>query len=239
VLDRDGDTVRTITRRFAVSPLASFTFDADSLVPDGSVVVVKRSTDPVRINNSTVSVQAAGLADGTYRLVSDKTLFAANGGTSQTVALESGESGGVELYGSSPSMAMNDATLTLQTVGGMALCTTNLTVLWVEISMRCGQDDPLSEDNMPGISTNNIRLGQQRLHGVHVIATNVPNSAWSIGNVIEIKGAVHPADFVGAVLFARDNIAEYRADAGNNNLAIIITNCLKIVLTFPAMCARL
>ena len=36
---------------------------------------------------------------------------------------------------------MFDATLSLKTVEGTTLCSTNITVLWVDISMRCGQDD--------------------------------------------------------------------------------------------------
>lgn len=40
----------------------SFVFDSGSVTADGSVVVVKRSTDPVRINNSSFSVETAGIA---------------------------------------------------------------------------------------------------------------------------------------------------------------------------------
>ena len=57
---------------------SDITFDPDSVLPDGAVVVVKRSTDPVRINNTTATVHAIGLADGEYRLLADLAKFHLN-----------------------------------------------------------------------------------------------------------------------------------------------------------------
>ena len=208
VLDWNDDEIATIVRKFVVSPSVSFTFDPGSVMSDGAVVVVKRSTDPVRINNTTAMVHATGLADGEYRLVTDLAKFHSNNDVSRPVELDDGTSDGVELYGFSPSSTMGDATLSLQTVGGTTLCLTNFTVLWVDISMRCGQDDVLSDDNVPGIATNSIRLGKQKLAGLHVLVTNVPNTTASIGNVVELKGTVYPPDFIHAIGMARDCISE-------------------------------
>ena len=61
VLDKNGETITTITRKFIVTQAVSFVFDSGSVADDGAVVVVKRSTDPVRINNSSFSVETAVL----------------------------------------------------------------------------------------------------------------------------------------------------------------------------------
>ena len=103
----------------------SFIFDPGSVAADGSVVVVKRSTDPVRINNSSFSVETAGIAAGAYRLVSDKTKFHLNNMTSLAASLPLGSSGNFEIYGYTPSSSMFDAELSLKTVEGTTLCTTN------------------------------------------------------------------------------------------------------------------
>ena len=200
VLDWNDDEIATIVRKFVVAPSVSFSFDPGSVLPDGAVVVVKRSTDPVRINNTTATVHATGLADGDYRLVTDLAKFHSNNETFRPVELDGGASEGVELYGFSPSSAMGDATLSLQTVGGTTLCSTNFTVLWVDISMRYGQDDPFSEDNDCIALTTNRYLGKQSV----AISGYEP----SVGNVVEIVGAVSPADFVSEIGFNRDNIAE-------------------------------
>ncbi len=90
----------------------SFVFDPGSVTADGSVVVVKRSTDPVRINNSSFSVETAGIAAGAYRLVSDKTKFHLNNMTSLAASLPSGSSGNFEIYGNTrgPEPFGNDPT---------------------------------------------------------------------------------------------------------------------------------
>ena len=56
----------TIVRKFAVSPSISFSFDPDFVLPDGSMAVVKRSTDPVRMNNTAVIGPTTSLAAGYY-----------------------------------------------------------------------------------------------------------------------------------------------------------------------------
>lgn len=219
VLDGDENEVATITRKFVVSPSVSFSFDVDSVLPGGKVVVVKRSTDPVRINNSTATVHASGLANGTYRLVADGARFHQNNQAISTVEHDGGI-GDADMYGDLPSSTMDDATLSLQTVGGTTLCTTNFTVLWVEISMRCGQDEPLSSDNVPGIVTNYLRLGKQKLAGLHVLVTNVPNTTASIGNVVELKGTVYPSDFIGDIGMARDCISEAQYYCITNGICV-------------------
>ncbi|MBQ6246298.1 MAG: hypothetical protein IJK04_05500, partial [Kiritimatiellae bacterium] len=97
VLDKNGETITTITRKFVVTQAVSFVFDSGSVAADGAVVVVKRSTDPVRINNSSFSVETAGIAAGAYRLVSDKTKFHLNNMTSLAASLPSGSSGNFEI----------------------------------------------------------------------------------------------------------------------------------------------
>ncbi|MBR0506629.1 MAG: hypothetical protein IJJ84_14615, partial [Kiritimatiellae bacterium] len=189
VLDGDENEVATITRKFVVSPSVSFSFDADSILPDGKVVVVKRSTDPVRINDTTINVHASGLADGAYRLVADRAKFH-NNATLSAIELDGG-AGDANIYGDIPSSTMGDATLALQTIGGTTLCTTNFTVLWVDISMRCGQDDNFSSDNGCAIKPSPAKLGAQRVFvgGVEV----------SMGNNVEFIGSIHPSDFVSSV----------------------------------------
>jgi hypothetical protein len=200
VLDKNGETITTITRKFVVTQAVSFVFDPGSVAADGAVVVVKRSTDPVRINNSSFSVETAGIAAGAYRLVSNKTKFHLNNITSLAASLPSGRSGNFEIYGDTPSSSMFDAELSLKTVEGTTLCTTNITVLWVDISMRCGQDDPFSADNNCAAFTTNRHLGRQSV----AITGYEP----SVGNVVEIIGSVHPSDFVLEIGFKRDNTAE-------------------------------
>ena len=179
---------------------SDITFDPGSVMPDGSVVVVKRSTDPVRINNTTATVHAIGLANGEYRLVTDLAKFHSNNDVSKPVELDGGASDGVELYGFSPSSAMGDATLTLQTAGGTTLCSTNFTVLWVDISMRCGQNDDFSPDNNAVSKPIPAKLGAQRVfsNGIEV----------SMGNNAEFVGTVHPYDFRSDISMNRDNTSE-------------------------------
>ena len=200
VLDKNGETITTITRKFVVTQSVSFIFDPESVTADGAVVVVKRSTDPVRINNSSFSVETAGIASGAYRLVSDKTKFHLNNMTSLAASLPSGSSDNFEIYGDTPSSSMFDAELSLKTVEGTTLCTTNITVLWVDISMRCGQDDPFSADNNCAAFTTNRHLGRQ--------SVSITGYEPSVGNVVEIIGSVHPSDFVSEIGFKRDNTAE-------------------------------
>ena len=171
-----------------------------------AVVVVKRSTDPVRINNSSFSVAMSGLASGAYRLVADRTKFHANNDTRLAASLPVGGSGEIEIYGDIPSSAMSDATLSLETVEGTTLCTTNITVLWVDISMRCGQDDDFSQDNdfTAPIGTN--MLGRQSYRDIVYVQDGIINAiAGGFVNVVEFKGAVHPQDFPFSVSFTRDN----------------------------------
>ena len=222
VLDKDGETITTITRKFVVTQSVSFVFDPGSVAADGAVVVVKRSTDPVRINNSSFSVETAGIAAGAYRLVSDKTKFHLNNMTSLAASLPSGSSGNFEIYGDTPSSSMFDAELSLKTVEGTTLCTTNITVLWVEISMRCGQDDPFSADNgRMAFPNNTLSLGKQVYLPQYVITNGMSAlTAGGIGNVVEIVGAVHPADFSDNVSFARDSIDEYVAAFTSSGLLI-------------------
>ena len=200
VLDKNGETITTITRKFVVTQAVSFVFDSGSVTADGAVVVVKRSTDPVRINNSSFSVETAGIAAGAYRLVSDKTKFHLNNMTSLAASLPSGSSDNFEIYGDTPSSSMFDAELSLKTVEGTTLCTTNITVLWVDISMRFGQDDPFSADNNCAAFTTNRHLGRQ--------SVSITGYEPSVGNVVEIIGSVHPSDFVSEIGFKRDNTAE-------------------------------
>lgn len=89
--------------------------------------------------------------------------------------------------------------------------------------MRCGQDEPLSSDNCPLISTNGILLGRQRLAGIHdpVIHKNTPPS---IGNIVELKGLVHPSDFSDTISFGRDNVDEYVAEALNGHYSVLVDN---------------
>ena len=178
----------------------SFVFDSASTTDDGAVVVVKRSTDPVRVNNSSFSVAMSGLAPGAYRLVSDKTKFHLNNMTSLAASLSSGSSGNFEIYGDTPSTAMFDATLSLKTVEGTTLCTTNITILWVDISMRCGQNDDFSTDNGCVVKPSPAKLGAQRgfVGGVEV----------NMGNNVEFIGTVHPSDFTLSILMNRDNTNE-------------------------------
>ena len=212
VLDKDGETITTITRKFVVTQSVSFIFDSASTTADGAVVVVKRSTDPVRINNSSFSVETAGIAAGAYRLVSDKTKFHLNNMTSLAASLPSGSSGNYEIYGDTPSSSMFDAELSLKTVEGTTLCTTNITVLWVDISMRCGQDDPFSADNSFAAFTTNSLLGAQK----HAFNGYEPG----IGNVVEIIGTVHPSNFSHSIEFRRDNIAEATSIFTTNGISI-------------------
>ena len=48
--------MKTILSGFMKTGYSDISFDPDSVLSDGSVVVVKRSTDPVRINNTTATV---------------------------------------------------------------------------------------------------------------------------------------------------------------------------------------
>ena len=212
VLDKNGETITTITRKFVVTQSVSFVFDSASTTVDGAVVVVKRSTDPVRINNSSFSVETAGIAAGAYRLVSDKTKFHLNNMTSLAASFPSGSSGNYEIYGDTPSSSMFDAELSLKTVEGTTLCTTNITVLWVDISMRCGQNDPFSADNYFAAFATNSLLGAQK----HAFKGYEPG----IGNVVEIIGTVHPSDFSQAIEFRRDNIAEATSIFATNGISI-------------------
>ena len=200
VLDKDGETITTITRKFAVTQAASFIFDPSSTMSDGTVVVVKRSTDPVRTNNASFFIETSGLATGAYRLVSDKTKFHLNNMTSLAASLLSGRSGNFEIYGDSPSSSMFDAELSLKIVEGATLCTTNITVLWVDISMRCGQDDDFSQDNGSVTKPSPAKLGTQRVfaNGVEV----------SMGNNVEFVGTVQPSDFNFSISMNRDNTNE-------------------------------
>ena len=42
MLDKNGETITTITRKFIVTQAVSFVFDSGSVTADGAVVVVKR-----------------------------------------------------------------------------------------------------------------------------------------------------------------------------------------------------
>ena len=210
VLDKNGETITTITRKFVVTQAVSFVFDSGSVTADGAVVVVKRSTDPVRINNSSFFVETAGIAAGAYRLVSDKTKFHLNNMTSLAASLPSGSSGNYEIYGDTPSSSMFDAELSLETVEGTTLCSTNITVLWVDISMRCGQDDPFSADNgMAAHSSSPIydKLGKQK-HAGFILPSAGNNSPAVFGNIVEFIGEVHPSDFTNSIVLVRDTIDE-------------------------------
>ena len=210
VLDKDGETITTITRKFVVTQAVSFMFDPGSTTPDGSVVVVKRSSDPVRINNSSFSVAMSGLAPGAYRLVSDKTKFHLNNMTSLAASLPSGSSGNFEIYGNTPSTAMFDAELSLKTVEGTTLCSTNITVLWVEISMRCGQDDSLSADNGLAANYGTNCLGNQIFPSITYYQEGTYRVlAGGIGNVVELCGNVSPSDFHSGISLLRDRVGEY------------------------------
>ncbi|MBQ7721823.1 MAG: hypothetical protein IJT64_02820, partial [Kiritimatiellae bacterium] len=119
-----------------------------------------------------------------------------NNATLSAIELDGG-AGDANIYGDIPSSTMGDATLALQTIGGTTLCTTNFTVLWVDISMRCGQDDNFSSDNGCAIKPSPAKLGAQRVFvgGVEV----------SMGNNVEFIGSIHPSDFVSSVSMNRDN----------------------------------
>ncbi|MBR0056470.1 MAG: hypothetical protein IJP66_04000, partial [Kiritimatiellae bacterium] len=145
ILDSDGEVLKNIDRTVAVRPSASASFPPGDRA-GGIAVVVKRSADPVRTNNATCQISASGLADGRYRLVTDRGRFQDGDAATCNIKLAGGAAS-AELYGLTPSAATGDATISLQSVEGTVFASTNYTVLWVEISMRCGQDDPFSPDN--------------------------------------------------------------------------------------------
>lgn len=163
---------------------------------------------PVRINDTTVNVHASGLADGSYRLVADRAKF--NSGSQYTaVALDQG-TGGAAMYGDIPSSTMDDATLSLQTVGGTTLCSTNFTVLWVDISMRCGQGDALSPDNNLAANFGSNLLGCNKQTNVTFLDNGqIRQLADMIGNAAEFAGRVMPSDFQQNVKLVRDCVGEY------------------------------
>ena len=126
-----------------------------------------------------------------------------------TVITLAGGAASAELYGLTPSAATGDATISLQSVEGTVFASTNYTVLWVEISMRCGQDDPFSPDNDCAAFPSNRVLGAQR--------TNIEGYEPSIGNVVEIVGQVHPPNFSQECNWVRDCIDEYSAYQSSSN----------------------
>lgn len=135
---------------------------------------------------------------------------------------------GFMMTGYSDISTMGDATLSLQTVGGTTLCTTNFTVLWVDISMRCGQDDPFSPDNgMLAHSSNPIydRLGMQK-HAGFILPSAEHNSQAVVGNIVEMIGNVHPCDFIGDVSLVRDCIDELAYTQQTNGSYRIIAYAL-------------
>lgn len=125
---------------------------------------------------------------------------------------------GFMMTGYSDISTMGDATLSLQTVGGTTLCTTNFTVLWVDISMRCGQDDPFSTDNgRVAFPNNTMSLGKQvYLPQVVVVNGKEESTEGGIGNVVEIVGTVHPSGFSETIRLVRDSVDEYAAAFANS-----------------------
>ena len=204
----DEEVVATVDRTVAVRPADSVSFSAGELT-GGQAVVVRRSTDPVRINNATCLVSATGLADGRYRLHTDRGRFAATDSQTTEVSLVNGQASAA-LYGYDYSVTTNDAAIYLRSVEGQTFASTNYTVLWVEISMRCGQGDPFSEDNgMLAHSSNPIydKLGMQK-HAGFILPSENHNSPAVFGNIVEFSGTVHPIDFTNRVVLVRDCIDE-------------------------------
>lgn len=213
ILEGDGDdehVVLNANRTVTVNPSATVSFSSSDIYA-GDAVVVKRSTDPVRTNNATCHVSISGLAAGRYRLHTDKGLFQDTDAASCDMEIFLG-SDSAELYGHTPSSTTNDATVFFRTVEGNTFASTNYTVLWVDISMRCGQDDPFSPDNDCVAFPTNRVLGKQ--------IVSLTGYEPSIGNTVEIIGEVHPAVFAGNINFNRDNIAEKTSIFTTNGVAI-------------------
>jgi hypothetical protein len=202
ILEGDGEdehVVLNANRTVTVNPSATVSFSSSDIYA-GEAVVVKRSTDPVRTNNATCHVSISGLAAGRYRLHTDKGLFQDTDTASCDMEIFLG-SDSAELYGHTPSSTTNDATVFFRTVEGNTFASTNYTVLWVDISMRCGQDDPVSPDNDCLAALSNPLLGKQSI----CISGFEP----SIGNVAEFIGTVHPLDFAYNIAQTRDCVDEF------------------------------
>ena len=109
-----------------------------------------------------------------------------------------------------------DAELSLETVEGTTLCTTNITVLWVDISMRCGQDDVFSTENLCSTKPDVAKLGRQYVsfYGFPV----------SIGNTVEFVGTVYPSDFSDHITFNRDNVGVSLAMQQPSSPLLVLTN---------------
>ena len=206
VLDGDGKTIRTITRHFRVAIEATITLDV--MTCGGGALVVKRPTDPARFNSATGTVCVTGAAASCLMLEGDKVCFEQSGASRQTVNCD--ETGTQFIfYGVTPSETMNDASITLKTIGGETLVATNLTVLWVDISMRCGQGDSLSPDNVLLAQYASNVLGPcQMITNVTISGSSI-RLADAMGNGAEFVGQVRPSNFTDMITLSRSIVGSY------------------------------
>ena len=108
------------------------------------------------------------------------------------------------ISGQIPSTIMNDAPIQVRLGGvkGNIIAEKDVTVLWVDISMRNTQDAGFSSDNNSELKPIPSLLGKQLLN--MLMLNNTDGLPPQIAHVVEFRGNVYPTDFLAPINCPRD-----------------------------------
>ena len=190
-------------------------------------VVCRYSTDPPGRPKITGTVKAEGGVPPkgiSVTLTGDKLRFhrlpedEGEGDTSLDLMLPAnGDEVSFAISGQVASTAMDDAQIEARLTAendGEPRATQNVTVLWVDISMRNTQDADFSEDNhalvVSALHEMEAGLGMQYLNSIQ----NPETQEWTVStlaHVVELIGDVSPSNFTSLINFPRVCVGEFMA----------------------------
>ena len=195
-----------------------------ALLPRHSTNPPGRPTIPCRLRVTGWTEHAP-----TFHISGPKLKFGPNAQDSITATLSGTNVYNFVISGETASETMNDALIYVRRDGptGPICATGAVTVVWVDpITMRNGQGDTFSTDNISSQKPVPPLLGSQKYTMV--------DGNLGVGNIVEIRGLVHPLNFSESLLFARDCIYEWlAADGAGYTLSISINkrNCPRVLGT--------